>query len=402
MSGGPDSLGLLLAAAGAGHGRTVHVATVDHGWRPEAATEAAFVGRLAATLGLPHRTLTWRPDKAAGGNLQDRARSARYALLSAEARRVGAGAVLTAHHADDQIETHLLARVRGTTGAGLAGMRPWRDLEPGVVLLRPFLDREPAALAEAVRAAGWQAVDDPSNRDTRFARVRLRGRIEPRERRVARDALREAAGLRRAADEHLRATIEAHASAGTLRIDTDGAASIGTGIDALDDALLSRLLVAVGGALHPPSRDAVSRLREALATQPRATVSGCLVARRKMGLYLRREFGRTGPTAARAGEDGIALFDRRFQVGPLAPGTTVVAAAGEDVTGATRPAILDADGARSVLPLREIEDGPADARPRAVSTVSWRLWADLAGPIPERLTERPQIAAKRASPVGKV
>ena len=171
VSGGPDSLALLLLASAALPGR-VCAATVDHALRPESAAEAAFVSEVCAGLGVPHATL---PVTVAPGNVQSEARAARYAALANWAGDAGAGAVATAHHADDQAET-LLARLNRASGvAGLAGVRA-RGRVPGgdLLLLRPLLDWRRAELAQVVVAAGLTAVDDPSNGDDRFDRVRLR------------------------------------------------------------------------------------------------------------------------------------------------------------------------------------------------------------------------------------
>ena len=131
-----------------------------------------MVGQLCAALGVPHAAL--KVD-VAPGNLQSQARTARYAALAGwlEARRLAA--LASAHHADDQAET-LLARLNRASGvAGLAGVRP-RGQVPGTdfLLLRPVLGWRRDELGQVVAASGLAAVQDPSNRDPRFDRVRLR------------------------------------------------------------------------------------------------------------------------------------------------------------------------------------------------------------------------------------
>lgn len=171
VSGGPDSLALLLLAHAALPGR-VEAATVDHGLRPQSAREAAEVARVCASLGVPHATL--RVD-VGDGNLQAQARQARYAALAEWVQARGLAALATAHHADDQAETLLMRLNRASGVAGLAGARP-RGLVPGtaIPLVRPVLDWRRAELAEVVRAAGLAAAQDPSNADDRFDRVRMR------------------------------------------------------------------------------------------------------------------------------------------------------------------------------------------------------------------------------------
>ena len=110
VSGGPDSLALLLLARAALPGR-VEAATVDHGLRPESADEAVMVAAVCARLGVPHRTLAV---DVAQGNIQAQARAARYAALAVWMGEQGIEALATAHHADDQAETLLLRLNRGS------------------------------------------------------------------------------------------------------------------------------------------------------------------------------------------------------------------------------------------------------------------------------------------------
>lgn len=171
VSGGPDSLALLLLAQAALPGR-IATATVDHGLRPANADEAAMVATLCARLGVPHATL---PVTLAAGNVQAEARAARYAALAEWMGANDIAALATAHHADDQAETLLLRLNRGSGVAGLAGVRA-RAQVPGsrLPLVRPLLGWRRAELRQVVTAAGLVPADDPSNRDDRFDRARLR------------------------------------------------------------------------------------------------------------------------------------------------------------------------------------------------------------------------------------
>lgn len=175
VSGGPDSLALLHMASAwaAGHPRVgLFAATVDHGLRPESSAEARIVASHCASLGVPHAILPWEGPKPKT-RLQERAREARYALLFQEARRRGARVVLTAHHADDQAETILFRLARGSGVAGLAGMGAVTKVH-GAALVRPLLDVPKAALIAYCHKHGIAAIDDPSNRDVKYARARLR------------------------------------------------------------------------------------------------------------------------------------------------------------------------------------------------------------------------------------
>jgi tRNA(Ile)-lysidine synthase len=220
VSGGPDSTALMVAAARwrerLKSGPKLVAVTVDHGLRAESAREAAAVGRLARQLGLAHRTLRWTGKKPSTG-LQEAARAARYRLLAKAAREAGAAHILTAHTLDDQAETVLIRLTRGSGLTGLGGMQkisviPGREPtgprearpdgklrepypealrrmdsgsgpsgRPGMTeygarlyLLRPLLDVPKARLIATLRAAKIPFADDPSNRDPRFTRARLR------------------------------------------------------------------------------------------------------------------------------------------------------------------------------------------------------------------------------------
>lgn len=166
VSGGPDSMALLWLAASAFPGR-VEAATVDHGLRAEARAEAELVARWCAGQGIPHAILT--PAAQITGSLQASARAVRYALLHEWREAQALDWLLTAHHADDQLETLLMRLNRSSGVGGLAGIRARNG-----VVLRPLLGWRRAELMEVVRAQGLPHVHDPSNDDTRFDRVEMR------------------------------------------------------------------------------------------------------------------------------------------------------------------------------------------------------------------------------------
>jgi len=171
ISGGPDSLALLLLAHAAAPGR-IAAATVDHGLRPANADEAAMVADLCAALGIPHATLAVTLPQ---GNVQAEARVARYAALAEWMAAGSALGLATAHHADDQAETLVLRLNRGSGVAGLAGVRERGTvLQTSLPLIRPLLGWRRSELAMIVGAAGLTPADDPSNRDDRFDRARIR------------------------------------------------------------------------------------------------------------------------------------------------------------------------------------------------------------------------------------
>ncbi|MFM6930776.1 MAG: tRNA lysidine(34) synthetase TilS [Novosphingobium sp.] len=171
VSGGPDSMAMLLLAAEAFPGR-IEAATVDHRLRPESAAEAAMVADVCTRLDVPHQILTVDVEP---GNIQSEARTARYSALAGWIERRELSALLTAHHADDQAETLLLRLNRGSGVAGLAGVRAVGRV-PGtrIPLIRPLLDWRRADLAEVIAASGLNPAEDPSNADPKYDRARLR------------------------------------------------------------------------------------------------------------------------------------------------------------------------------------------------------------------------------------
>jgi tRNA(Ile)-lysidine synthase len=175
VSGGPDSTALLIMAArwaGAGDCPPIDVATVDHGLRPEAAAEAQAVADHARRRGLKHHLIAW-PGAKPISRLQERAREARYRLLAECAAAIGADHVVTAHHADDQAETILFRLLRGSGVGGLRGMEPLA-LRDAVAVARPLLQLRKSDLVAYCQDAREAFVEDPANRDPRFARTRLR------------------------------------------------------------------------------------------------------------------------------------------------------------------------------------------------------------------------------------
>lgn len=174
VSGGPDSLALLLLAAAARPGQ-VEAATVDHRLRAESREEAEFVAGICQRIEVRHTVLP--VDVMPGASLQAQARAARYRALGDWAIERDLAAVATAHHADDQAETLLMRLARGAGLGGLVGVRQARPLEAGIPVVRPLLDWRRAELAAIVAAAGITPIDDPANRDPRHDRSRFRGML---------------------------------------------------------------------------------------------------------------------------------------------------------------------------------------------------------------------------------
>jgi len=268
VSGGPDSLALLLLA-NAAFAERVRAATVDHGLRPQGAAEAAFVAELCAGLGVPHAVLA--ADAPVAGNVQSAARSLRYRLLAGWAQAEGIGWLLTAHHQDDQAETLLMRLQRGAGLAGLSGIRAATQIA-GVPVARPLLGWRRAELATIVARAGIAPVEDPSNADERYDRARMRLRIAQAGW-IDAPALARSAGALAEADAALEWAVERLVAervgrvAGGLTLDPGDLPS------ELRRRLLLRALALVAPA-DPPRGEAVQRLLAALEAGETATLAG--------------------------------------------------------------------------------------------------------------------------------
>jgi tRNA(Ile)-lysidine synthase len=181
VSGGPDSMALLdvVGKLGPELGLTVLAHGIDHGLRDGAGAELDLAARLAERLGVPFgRT---RVRVARGGNVQARARTARYAALADAATRAGATAIATAHHADDRAETFLIRLLRGAGPRGLAVLPPRSPLplNETLELVRPLLAARRADVLAHLDRQGIAFATDPSNADPRFVRTRVRRDLLP-------------------------------------------------------------------------------------------------------------------------------------------------------------------------------------------------------------------------------
>ena len=288
VSGGRDSLALSLLAhewAAARGGEAIGL-TVDHGLRREAADEAAATQMLLQGQGMACEVLCWTGPKPAHG-MQAAARTARYRLLFAACRRLGILHLLVGHHADDQAETVAMRAAHGSGPDGLAGMAAVVERRDAR-LLRPLLGVRRTSLTTFLQARGLAWIEDPSNKDSRFERVRVRESGDL----VSGDRFAE--GVQRLQRE----AGVAEAAVATLEFDENGATSLDRDgfIDLRPGAansLLSRVVQSVGRLDHPPRRERLARAGTRL-TLPASrgksgkgqdfTLSGCrLMLRQRPG-----------------------------------------------------------------------------------------------------------------------
>ena len=283
----------MLALAHAALPGKFAVATVDHQLRDGSADEAAVVAALCDGLGVAHHTLAVAVPRE--GNLSAQARTVRYHWLGAWARDRGLAAVVTAHHADDQAETLLLRLNRGAGLSGLAAMRPRAPL-PGcaeIALLRPLLGWRKSELVAVVAAAGWTPADDPSNRDPRFDRARLRAALET-------DGLLDLARVAASAS-HLRDAADAldwavaREFAERVAADGDVTDYRPTAPRAIRLGVLARIVAQTDVGAQPPRGDELARLLASLEAGGIATLGGWRGDGRESGVW---RFARTPPHRA--------------------------------------------------------------------------------------------------------
>ena len=303
VSGGPDSTALMLLMAqwreGVARGPKLIAATVDHGLRPESAGEARDVAKLARKLGISHRVLRWTGKKPSTG-IQEAARAARYRLLAQAARRAGASAIATAHTLDDQAETVLFRLARGSGLAGLGGMRRAAPV-PGaddLMLIRPLLAAPKSRLIATLQAENIASADDPSHRDPRFTRPRLRA-LMPKLAEEGLDAARLARLAERAARAHAALEEIAVASFSALaKTEKSGAIHVAAAdFAALPDEISLRLLaraIAETGDEGPAELGKLEALHSALVdafrarTPLRRSLAGALVTLSREALTIER------------------------------------------------------------------------------------------------------------------
>lgn len=331
VSGGADSMALALLAAAWAKKKRIAVLPliVDHHLRPDSTKEARHVAALLRQAGLTPKILTWDAKVKPTANKQAAAREARYALLAQACAKAGIRHLLLAHHRDDQAETLLLRALRGSGVDGLAAMQP-RAIRDNLILLRPLLDIPKARLVATLQKRKQPWVEDPSNANPSFQRVRVRAALElladhdaparaalvQHLAQTARNFARTRALLDHAAYDLLHVSVQL-TPAGVAWLDP---APLVAAEDELSLRALVKLLGAIGGVAVPPRLDGLQRLLEALrdGRSLPLTLHRCLLTRVRGGdsrLLVCRE-ARYLPAAQPISS---MLWDGRFRIAVAKP-----------------------------------------------------------------------------------
>jgi len=324
VSGGGDSVALLvlLTSWAGANNCTIFAATVDHGLRDGARQEADAVARQCEALGVGHEILQWQSWDGSG-NLQDQARRARYRLIGDWAGGLGVADVALGHTLDDQAETVLMRLARGSGVDGLSAMAGARA-SGGMRWLRPLLGMRRDELRDFLRQRGVSWVEDPSNDDPGYDRVKVRAALDMLETLgIPRQGLADTAARLKSARDVL-AQAAQNAARRMARIEA-GAVVFDRGeFFALQPEtrrrLLAHMLCWVAHGEYPPRNTALVGLEVAIAAGKTTTLHGCLISPAGKDCTVSREPGVVADTTADPGE----IWDNRWRMtGPAQPGQAI-------------------------------------------------------------------------------
>ncbi len=316
VSGGADSLCLALLT---NQIADIAALIVDHGLRPESTTEANAVQQQLIQRGIEAEVLTWRAEEKPTSNIQAAAREARYKLMVDWCLANDVQYLLVAHHQDDQAETVLLRLCRGSGLSGLAGMEPIRKLTSGVILVRPLLDVPKAKLVKTLQDIGANWVEDPSNQNADFDRIKARTMLkQPPLAGLTADRLTNTAAhlarAQQAIDHYVAVWLEgavAFHEAGYAEINTVAMESVPEEISLRG---LANILRFASGAEYSPRFEKLYRLWQTLQEPDfaGATLSGARLLQEKGGLVIvQRE---KAVAEDEVSVENQTVWDGRFQV----------------------------------------------------------------------------------------
>lgn len=331
VSGGADSLALMWLlshwADETAARPEICVLTVDHGWRADSAAEARSVAAYAACAGFAHSVLSGT-EPAPESGLEAWGRDLRLRLFGDWVRDHGADGVLLAHHGQDQAETLAMRLARGSGLRGLKAME-FKTRIGNLTIFRPLLGQSPARLKATLEALGQSWIEDPSNADPRFERVRMREAMAAKGALIglglspiALASSAERLGRADAALEHYSSLCMDRA----VTIHRAGFATVERVLLWAEPVeirlrVLARLLTGVSGRLATHGAGLEAALCDLDAGVTAITLGGCRVAQDKTRLLVTREVRGIAPIDITAG--ATTLWDDRFEVSLIGSSASV-------------------------------------------------------------------------------
>ena len=318
VSGGPDSLALslLIEEIAKAQNRHHYAVIVNHGLRSEAEDEARAAASMLAKYGIESEILRVTAPKP-HGNLQEYARKHRLSLLAAAGRSSGA-IVCFGHHKQDQAETIYMRLSKGSGLQGLSGM-PQMRMHEGCLFLRPLLDVTPDILSDICHAKGITPIQDPSNSDRRFERVRVRQHLETSPQ-LAKHLLRlgsAAAKISTVLDDELCKAITGHIIwqqpySGSVTVDCFRRLPA-----LLRQRLLTLMLQDIGKGDYPAAQDAIMRLDTKLMAGASATLAGCMITINGQYITFAREARHLPEMVTLNDTPAGVIFDKSWHISGL-------------------------------------------------------------------------------------
>jgi tRNA(Ile)-lysidine synthase len=325
VSGGSDSLALLHLVAREVFFDRIVALTVDHGLRAESAAEAEQVAQWCAALGVSHHTLKWVGEKPSTG-IQAAARQARYDLMTQWCLNNGVATLMTAHTANDQAETVVMRKTRTDSLRSISGIWP-KTVWNGVTILRPLLQETREDLRDVLRNVGQDWIDDPSNENSKYERIRVRKDLASSDiGALANEALQAQTSViaEDAAVKDWLSVFGRMAETGVLTVQRVPFAALDHG---LAQAILRWAFWACGGG-HSVPPHGLRHILDVIKTgdNTRRTLAGGVVAMRGTTLVFGREPARIEVAPVMVPPSGTLMWDNRFVI--AAPPGSLISAVG--------------------------------------------------------------------------
>lgn len=286
LSGGGDSMALahIMCIWAQGQDKSIHLLTVNHNLRPEALDEAKQVAHFVSQFpNATHSILTWTHDEKPDSAVMEQARHARYDLMHDYCVMHDIQTLCIAHHADDNLETFLFRLAKGSGLGGLTGMREWTDLK-SIRIYRPLLQHSHDDLIEYCLQNRIDWIEDPSNRDEKYARPRLRNALADEglnAKRFAKTCTR-LARAQDALDWLVQQAINTVSLKNNHEIDFGELKYFPLDIQI---RVLQKLIAGVGNVNHsyPPKLERVEEILATIKPSQSATLHGCVLSLSKDG-----------------------------------------------------------------------------------------------------------------------